>query len=123
MELFKIGSLDITRHITVPSYKVNMIPKYTEWTDSNYTVHRDINRQRVEGNFTVKFFNIEDYEAFIRAIRDNTSTDGSTFVTVYTQNTRTTKQTYVFIDYDPKNSLPIIGRSDDDGFDVSISER
>lgn len=129
--LFKIGSVDYTQNITVPSFKVNMLPQYTEWTDANYTLHRTLKRYVVKGTFTMRFNSKEEYEAFIKNYKQYTmndietkgSRDGSTYVTIYANNLMGTKQTYVYIDIDPKNSIPVMGTSKDEGIEVTVTER
>lgn len=125
--LFKMGAYDLTEHIVVPTYKVNEQPEYEEWKDANYTVHREIVRTKVQGDFTVNFSSVSEYEEFLQAVEDNTVEDGSTHATVYLHNKAhddqgITKTCYVFIDFDPADTFPVLG-TEDSGFDITISER
>ena len=126
-QLFKMGAYDLTEHIVVPTYKVNEQPAYEEWKDANYTIHREITRTKVQGSFTVQFSSLIEFEEFLNAYESNTVQDGSTHATVYSHNKVNdqqgmTKTTYVFMDFDPADTLPVIG-SEDSGFEITISER
>lgn len=126
-QLFKMGAYDLTEHIVVPTYKVNEQPEYEEWKDANYTLHREIVRTKVQGSFTVQFSSPNEYEDFLRILDNNTLTDGSTHASVYVHNKAhdnqgMVKDCYVFVDFDPPDSYPIMG-SEDSSFEISISER
>lgn len=123
MELFKIGDKDLTNNILVPTYKINSQPSYYEWTDANYTKHRDIRRRVIQGTFTIKFVKQEDYFDFITLLENNTGTDGSTPVSIYVNNLNKVSDTTVFITIDPENTLPLYGTRKYEGFQVSIEER
>lgn len=126
-QLFKMGAYDLTEHIVVPTYKVNDLPEYEEWKDANYTIHREIVRTKIQGSFTVKFSSLSEYEEFLQAVENNTVDDGSTSATVYSHNKVHDDQgivrtTYVFMDFDPVDALPVQG-SDDSSFEITITER
>ncbi len=126
MELFKIGEYDVTPHIVVPTYKINKLPKYEDWEDANYTTHREVVRHIVSGTFTVKFWSIAEFEEFITAVDATLMNDGSHHIYAYVANDKTNQSlqsTYAFIEFDLEHTLPIIGTEDDDGFEVTITER
>lgn len=123
MKMLVINGHDFTNNIVMSSHKINNIPKYEEWTDSNYTVHREITRKQVEGSLTLKFYSIADYELFLSSVKKETVSDGSTLITVYINNERTTRNIYTFLEFTPENNLPILGMKDDNGFEVKITER
>lgn len=123
MELFKIGEVDLTHYITVPSYKINRQPSYNEWVDANHTKHRDIYRRTIKGTFTVKFVKHEDYFNFITLIETYTEADGATPVSIYINNLNKVVDTKVFITIDPENTLPLYGVRSYEGFQVTIEER
>lgn len=126
MELFKMGEYDLTPHIVVPTYKVNNLPKYEDWVDANYVTHREVVRHCLSGSFTVKFWSIDEYDEFLEAVDATAMIDNSHHVTAYAANedsAQTMKSAYVFIDFDPEQVLPVIGTEDDDGFEVTITER
>lgn len=126
-QLFKMGEYDLTEHIVVPTYKVNDLPEYEEWKDANYTVHREIARVKAQGSFTVRFSSVSEYEEFLQTVENNTSTDGSTHAMVYVHNkahdnSGMIRNCYVFMDFDPADTYPVIG-SDDSEFEITITER
>lgn len=124
MRLFKMGDYDLTERITLPSYKVNGINQYEEWKDADYTLHREITRNQIKGTFTVKFYSVDEYEEFLEALADATQEDGSVEAEVYMHNLRQVRDTYVFLEFDPKNTLPNINMGKDyDGFDITVTER
>ena len=124
MRLFKMGDYDLTERITLPSYKVNGINQYEEWKDADYTLHREITRNQIKGTFTVKFYSVDEYEEFLEALADATQEDGSVEAEVYMHNLRQVRSTYVFLEFDPKNTLPNINMGKDyDGFDITVTER
>ena len=66
--LVTLGNTDITQYINESSYIMSSEPVYNEWTDANYTTHRDEVRRRVKGSFTLAFVTDTDYNAFITAL-------------------------------------------------------
>ena len=110
MQLFKIGDeYDLTTRITVPSYKVNDLGEYKDYKDANYTVHRKIVREnKLKGDFTVKFYTVEEYEEFLQAMEDHKLDDGSVVCKVYANNKRAVRAAYMFIDIEPDNTLPYL---------------
>jgi len=71
MILAKLGDVDITNYINYTSYKVSSEPVYNEWTDANYSKHRDEVRRRVNGSFDLAFITDEQYNDFIALLNDN----------------------------------------------------
>lgn len=122
-ELFKIGTIDFTRFITVPNYEVNQLPVYKEWTDANHVSHHRKIRDRVEGSLTLKFFTVEDYELFIRTVEENTTEDGYITATFYLNNKLRAYSGNFYFDFEPQNTLPFMGYKNYDGFELEISER
>lgn len=125
MLLFKInnGGDDITTHIVAPTYKVNEQPVYEEWTDSNYTLHREVVRRKVQGTFTVKFDVASEMNSFINQLRTIQNSDGSVPVLIYVHNLRQVKEKNVFVECDPANTIPLLNHEQDEGFEVTITER
>ena len=122
MELFRIGTVDFTKRITVPSYKVNRHPQYHEWVNGNGVTRRHVYRQKISGTFTMRFVNPEDYFEFINMVSENTGAGGYTPVSVYVNNINEVVNTNVFINFDPANTLPVMGTRKDSGFQVTIEE-
>ncbi len=71
--VFQIGTgldaHDYSDKILMDTYNVNRIDVYTEWEDANGTIHRDIYRQKIQGEFEMKISNMAEYMAFIADIR------------------------------------------------------
>lgn len=119
-------SIDFTSAITVPSYKVNEFDVSDDWKDGNGVKHKNIVRTRVEGKFTFKFQSVEDFNNFFTVLNENKIAtgdySGSVLANVYVQNKNVVRTTYVFVDADPEDTLPLIGNADYDGFEVTIEE-
>ena len=49
--VFKIGENDYSSKVVMDTYNVNRIDVYTEWEDANGTKHRDVYRQKIQGDF------------------------------------------------------------------------
>ena len=64
MVLAKLGETDITKYINEKSYKMVSEPVFNEWTDANYTKHRDEVRRRIKGSFTLGFVQDSELTAF-----------------------------------------------------------
>ena len=107
--IFKMGSNDYTNNITVPSYKMNQTPTYREYTDCNYTVHREIARQKISGSFTVFFTKVQDFKDFMSYIQENTLQDGSILVSAYVNNLSAVKDFYAYLECTPASNLPYYG--------------
>lgn len=136
--LFKMGNVDYTRFITVPSYKVTSKPVTKEYEDINMVSHKQYVRNKVEGSFTLKFFDdksydenynsytaAENFQAFFDAYNSLRSSNGLIEIEVYVNNLNTTKTIKAYLDMEPSNTLPYMNASgkDYDGFDVTITER
>ena len=120
--LFVVNGVDITRFITVPSYKVNEFSVSSEWTDANEVTHRDVIRKRVKGSFSVLFDNEKDYTDFLKLIDENTTPGDYIIATVFVNNKNRTMTKNFFIDMEPQNEIPFMGHRELDGFDVDIEE-
>lgn len=124
MRLFDINGTDYTTFIQAPTYKVNAMEVYEEWTDGNKVNHREVVRQRVQGTFTMIFDNQVDYLAFMQVIDAyKVIGDGSVLGTFYLNNKNTTIQTKVYFNIEPANTLPFLGVKSCEGVQVTIEER
>lgn len=125
MQLFKIGDLDVTPFIVLNSYEVSKQPEYVEWKDGNSTLRRGIKRWKLKGSFNVKFFNKSDYSSFLSAIETQLSsqTGGYNYALVYDNKTRTNRNAYVFLDFEPPNVEPSIGTSFNEEITIDVTER
>lgn len=117
------GVLDLTEHITVPSYKVNLVDGYDEWTDNNKTTHRDITSQKAQGSFSVHFETLEEFQTFVLVLKNYKKQNGSYDCTVFCNNTLTTITVEMFIDCELTNVMPYIGAKDYDAIDITVTQR
>lgn len=123
MVLFQIGVLDITPFIVLNTYAVSSQAQYQEWTDGNGTSRRGVKRLRLKGTFSVKFFDLNDYNSFLDAIEDNKTSGDYLLATAYDAKTRTTKESYYFIDYEPANLAPSVGHEFNEEIEITVTER
>ena len=122
--LFVMGIHDYTQFIKMPTYQVNQIDVYNEWTDANGTIHRDVYRTSTEGSFTLWFDDHDDYEQFISDINEfKTVQEGYILAEVYINNKLDSYRGYFYIDFTPANELPYMGSKAHEGFQVTIKER
>lgn len=112
MTIFKIGSNDYTNNVLNDgNYKVNNVEEYIEWTDANFTIHRDIRRKRVSGTFNMMFRTKASYEAFIAYIA-STKTNGYNICEIKCNNEiNTLENVKLFINFTPtleqKNNMQL----------------
>lgn len=123
MVLFQIGALDITPFIVLGSYNVSSQPDYNTWKDGNSTVRRAVKRKILKGSFNVLFFNSKDYYDFLAAIESNKTLGDYIYVTAYDNKLRNIKTANVFLDYEPINVEPMIGRSFNEEIEIKVTER
>jgi len=123
MVLFQIGELDCTPFIVLNTYQVSSQPVYDEWTDGNGTVRRGVKRVKLQGSFSVKFFDQTDYTNFLSAIETNKTTGDYLEATAYDNKTKTTLQTDYYLDYEPKNVEPSIGWSFNEEIEITLTQR
>lgn len=117
------GILDLTEYITVPSYKVNLLDGYEEWTDNNKVTHRDTVSQKAQGSFSLKFETLEEYLNFIATMKASKKQNGSYDCTVYCNNTLEAYNIEMFVDFEPPNIMPYIGFKDYDPIEVTVTQR
>lgn len=117
------GVLDLTNFIEVPTYKVNLKDGYDEWTDMNKVDHHDINKQKAEGTFSVKFETLEQFQTFLIVMKDYKKSNGAYDCSVYCTNTLSAINAEMYIDFDPPNIMPYIGVKDYDSIEITVSQR
>ena len=115
---------NLTQHIPMGSYNVNVLEEYEEWTDSNYDIHRKLLRNRVEGTFNLKFKSIGDYETFLSTITKARTTTGQNYIEMdaFATNKGVSYNKKFYIEFEPKNDLPMMSDSKNDAFTVTIKE-
>lgn len=120
----KSGVLDLTRFIPMGKYNINNVYNYDEWTDSNYTIHRQKTDEKAEGDFTLRLPSVSVYRQFIEFIEENKDEDtGAIACEVFCTNTFRVKDIYAFLTFEPINELPLLADNKSDGFTVTLQER
>ena len=117
------GVYDLTEHITVPSYKVNLLDVYEEWTDNNKVTHQDVVAKKAQGSFSVHFETLEEYLTFIATMKEYKKSNRSYDCSVYCNNTLECYNIEMFVDYDPPNVMPFIGAKDYDAIEITVMQR
>ena len=123
MILWSFGGVDYTRKIQVPNYEVNRIPEYTQWTDGNDIDHRDISRQRISGTITVYFDSAGEQLDFLAALNAAIAPTGYLSCKLYAVNLNAVYDCDCFVDFAPKNELPLLGRAKHGGIQIKLTER
>lgn len=123
MQMFAFGGVDYTRRITVPDYQINRLPLYTTWTDGNNITHRDVSRYQLSGTFTVWFDNADEQLAFQAALTAAMAATGYLPCNLYAVNDNAVYAANVYVDWTPKNELPLLGRGKHGGIQLKITER
>lgn len=121
--LLVINGHDYTTSIKAGSYKVSAQPDYEEWYDANRHRHIDIRREVIGGSMTMLFTDIKEYYQFLNDVQESTTPFGYLPVTVYLNKQNELRIGNFFLSYDPKDMIPFIGTSKDDGFELQITER
>lgn len=118
------SSLDLTKFIEVPTYKVSRKKGYDSWQDSNWTTHQEIVYRKLTGSFTLRFFEVKDLESFLDFVFSAEEQDGSVLCNVYDNNSRTLmRDKYMFIDFDIPNDVPFYNLKEHDGYEITVTER
>lgn len=93
----KISDLDLTPFVDIQNHEVNKTPVYQSWTDGNWVERRELVRTRIEGETTVGFSRMADFESFTRQMSSAQQSGGYYAITVYLNNTGETAQIDAFI--------------------------
>lgn len=117
-------SLDLTRFIPVPEYNVNAVEAYEEWTDSAYTTHRRLLSSKAQGDFTLKFHSLSEYESFMTFFNANMDSDtGAINADVFLMYPYETRQGIdVFLTFAPQDDLPYLVEGKGSGFKVNVKQ-
>lgn len=115
---------NLSRHIPMGSYNVNVMEEFEEWTDSNYDIHRKLLRNRVEGTFDLKFKSVEEYEGFLNVLTAAKATTGQNYIEMdaFCTNRGATYNKKFYYEFEPKNDLPQMADSKNEAFTVTIKE-
>lgn len=117
-------SFDVTPMIVLNTYNVSNQSIYDEWTDGYYHERRGVKRKKLKGSFSVKFFNVSDYQNFLSNI-ENGKVDGFDYIVanVYDNKSRTVvSAANVYVDFEPINVEPSIGFSFNEEIEIEITE-
>ena len=121
MNLVTVNSFDLSPYIIAPSYEMNREDVFREWVDGNGITHRSVYRTRVRGQFEVKFWDRSKYATFLTNI-GAVKTGGYYPMTVYVNNTETTENVNLFMEFSPtltaKYSTP-----EYETFRITVEER
>lgn len=123
MVLFSMNGVDYTTHITYPSYQVNKMDIYEEWTDANYTEHRELVRTQTSGSLTLMFNDQTEYLNFLSALQTLKGADGAVLASFYSNKTNELITNWFYIDFEPANELPYMGERSVEGIQLTIKER
>lgn len=124
-EMLIIGGRNFTKNIELGSWKVNQFPVYTEWEDYAKVKHKHKHRDRISGSFKLFFKDVEEWEAFLNTINENTTKGGYIAAEVFITNKNIfSEPKYFFIEFDPTNDKPYMeANRAHDALDVTIEER
>ena len=118
------NEMDLTRFIPMSKYSINNIRNYQEWKDSNYAIHRQLTDEKAEGDFTLRFPSIAQYQSFVAFLSEHRdSLTGAISCSVWLTNEFRTKEINAFLDFEPQNDLPLLADNKSDGFTVELQER
>ena len=115
---------DLTRFIPVPEYNVNAVEAYEEWIDSAYTTHRRLLSSKAQGDFTLKFPSISEYETFMTFLNANMDSDtGAINADVFLMYPYLTRSGIdVFLTFAPQDDLPYLVEGKGNGFKVNVMQ-
>lgn len=115
---------DLSKHVPMGTYNVNVLEEYEEWTDSNYDIHRKLLRDRIEGTFDLLFKNIADYEDFLTVLTKAKTTTGQNYIEMdaFCTNKGASYNKKFYYEFAPKNDLPSMADSKNEAFTVTIKE-
>lgn len=101
--MFKVGSVDYSNKV-IDGYAVQSDPEYDSWTDANGREHRSVIRERVNGNFTMFFKTIDEYNAFCLNVHNTMKNDTSNPCVVWDNLKGTNVSDDFFLSYTPSRS-------------------
>lgn len=122
--VFAIGDNDYSGKVIVDTYSVNRIDIYTEWEDANGTTHRDVYRQKIQGQFDMQIAKMSEYQSFIDDIRAHKTNGGYVPCMVCVNNYNLENvNANLFIDYTPIKTMNNDYTKGYLSFTVTIEER
>ena len=122
--VFAIGANDYSAKVLMDTYSVNKIDVYTTWEDANGTTHRDVYRQKIQGQFDMMISRLQEYQAFINDIHNQITNGGFVPCKVAVNNyDMENVDADLFIDYTPVRSMNNNYTKGYMSFTVTIEER
>lgn len=122
MHLLIVYGQDMSEFINHKAYNVNSNSVYEEWTDANYTKHRDVVRTRVSGDFEVGFTKVADFEKFCRLLSLAKNADETYNIMLYVNDQNRVLPVSVFIDAPALRIRDVINNRSWNTFKVEIEE-
>ena len=123
MNMFILNDVNYTRHILMPTYKVQREAVTKEWEDATYTKHKDLLRWRLKGSFTIYFDDKTEFDEFMDNLNNLRGVDNYIPASLYDNDTRTLKESYYDITISLVNDLPYYGQKKHSGYEISIEEK
>ena len=122
--VFKIGDHDYSGKVLMDTYNVNRIDVYTTWEDANGTTHRDIYRQKIQGQFDIMISKLSEYQAFINDIHEQVTNGGFIPCKVAVNNYDDENvDANLFVEYSPVRSMNNNYTKGYLSFTVTVEER
>jgi len=117
-------SFDVTPFIVLNTYNVSGQSVFEEWTDGYGHDRRGVKRKRLEGSFSLKFFNTKDYTDFLTNIELAKFTGYDYYkVNAYDDKLRAVIQNvFVYLDYELPNLEPSLGYSFNEEIEITVTE-
>lgn len=124
MTLLSVNGHDYTKNIVVPSWSVSDTEVFKTWTDALGTSHRDVLRTKVIGQFNFKSRGTDDadFASFIDDLAAVRTAANAYTITVYMDNTATTKTIDAYVTFTPAMTRVGGGPVYVDAFAVRIEE-
>ena len=121
--LVTINGIDITKYITTASYEVNSENIYEEWQDADYVTHREIIREKVSGEFELKFPSDggHAYAEFIELLKQNTAS-GKIPITVFVNNRNEYRTFNAYYEFAPTMRRNYMNRKVYENADFELEE-
>jgi len=117
-------TFDLTQYIPMPTYNVNAVEEYREWTDEAYTTHRRLLSSKAQGDFTLKFHSVEEYASFMTFFNTNMDSDtgaiNADVFLMYPYHTRLGID--IFMTFAPQDDLPYLAEGKGQGFKVTVKQ-
>ena len=69
IQFFTLGGRDWSPNIDIQNFEVNQQVQAKEWQDANYRYHREDQRTRITGSFSIGFYKAADFAAWQQAMQ------------------------------------------------------